>query len=420
MSTITQVAAHQILDSRGSPTVEVHLALDNGMVVTAPAPSGASIGKHEAEEKRDHQMASYMGLSVQQAIASVNQILAPALVGKDPLAQGELDQLMIGLDATPNKSKLGANAIIATSIAIAKAGATVSNLPIYQYIAKLSNNPKPLLCPTPMFNIINGGLHGTGNLDIQEFMIVPAHRLAYSQALEIGDEVYLNLKEVLVKKALLTSVGDEGGFTPTLFTNASALDLIFEAAKAAGYNMGQDAFIALDVAADQLKHGDKYFLKDSSETYSAQALINFYQNLIAKYQVLSIEDPFAEDDWAAWHELKATIGSGALIVGDDLTVTNPQRVQQAIAEDAISALIVKPNQIGTISEALQVVDIARQAGLTIIVSHRSGETEDTFIADFAVGVGADYFKGGAPARGERVAKYNRFIEIEAQLATKTA
>lgn len=364
-------------------------------------------------------MSSFMGLSVEKAIRSVNEVLAPALVGKDPLEQAQLDQIMISLDGTPNKSKLGANAIMAASIAVLKAGAAVANLPIYSYIAKLAGTPSPII-PTPMFNVINGGLHGTGNLDIQEFMVVPAHRLSYSKALEIGDEVYLSLKELLTKKSLLTSVGDEGGFTPTLFTNASAIDLIFEAAHNAGYKMGQDAFIALDIAANQLKRVDHYFLKDSSESYSASGLLNFYRNLIQRYQILSLEDPFAEDDWKAWQDLRTAVGSSVLVVGDDLTVTNPALVREAITKNAISGLIVKPNQIGTITETLEVVQIARDAKLTIITSHRSGETEDTFIADFAVGIGSDYFKGGAPARGERTAKYNRFLEIEAQIGTPAA
>jgi len=389
------------------------------MVVTGAAPSGASIGSKEAEEIRDHEMNSFLGLSVEKAISSVNQIIAPALVGKDPLQQTQLDQAMISLDGTPNKSKLGGNAIMAASIAILKAGAVARGLPIYSYVASLTNTATPRI-PTPMFNVINGGLHGTGNLDIQEFMVVPAHRLPYSKALEIGDEVYLNLKELLTKKSLLTSVGDEGGFTPTLYTNASAIDLIFEAARTAGYKTGQDVFIALDIAANQLRHGDRYFLKDSSESYSSSGLISFYRGMIDRYQILSLEDPFAEDDWSAWRDLLSTVGSAVLVVGDDLTVTNPALVKQAVLEKAISALIVKPNQIGTISETLEVVRIAREAKLTIIVSHRSGETEDTFIADFAVGVAADYFKGGAPARGERTAKYNRFLEIEAQLGIPSA
>ncbi|HET7713664.1 MAG TPA: enolase C-terminal domain-like protein, partial [Patescibacteria group bacterium] len=264
-----------------------------------------------------------------------------------------------------------------------------------------------------------GGLHGTGNLDIQEFMVVPARRLSYTDSLKMGDELYLNLKEILTKKSLFTSVGDEGGFTPTLYTNASALDLLLESARAASYRVGQDVFISLDVAANQLKHGDKYFLKDSSDPFSAEGMLSFYQNLVGRYNILSLEDPFSEDDWPSWRKLRELIGGSTLVVGDDLTVTNPSRVRQAIAERAISAVIVKPNQIGTVTEALQVVSIAKDNQITTIVSHRSGDTDDSFIADFAAGVGADYFKGGAPARGERVAKYNRFLEIEAQLAAKT-
>lgn len=416
---ISQLAAHQILDSRGNPTVEVHLALDSGAVVTAATPSGASIGKHEALELRDRNLSSFLGLSVEKAISSVNQVIAPALLGKDPTKQAELDKLMLSLDGTPDKSKLGGNALLATSAAICKAGAAASGLPLFAYVASLASNDKPLRSPTPMFNVINGGLHGTGNLDIQEFMVVPVRRLAYADALKMGDEVYLTLKGILTKRSLLTSVGDEGGFTPTLFTNASALDLVSEAIRTAGHSIGQDIFISLDVAATQLRHGDRYFIKDSSEPFSPDGLISFYQNLISKYSLLSLEDPFAEDDWESWRKLLEAVKGSTLIIGDDLTVTNPERVSKAIAEEAINGVIVKPNQIGTISETLEVVKIAKSRGLTIVVSHRSGETEDTFIADFAVGVGADYFKGGAPARGERVAKYNRFTEIEVQIGSKT-
>lgn len=416
---IAQLAAHQILDSRGIPTVEVHLSLDSGMVVTASAPSGASVGSHEAAEIRDHKLNSYLGLSVQTAISSVNNVLGPALSGKDPTKQRELDQTLIDLDGTPNKSKLGANAILATSVAICKAGAATLGQPLFSYISGLTQNPASAKLPTPMFNLINGGLHGTGNLDIQEFMVVPARRLSYTDSLKMGDELYLNLKEILTKKSLFTSVGDEGGFTPTLYTNASALDLLLESARAASYRVGQDVFISLDVAANQLKHGDKYFLKDSSDPFSAEGMLSFYQNLVGRYNILSLEDPFSEDDWPSWRKLRELIGGSTLVVGDDLTVTNPSRVRQAIAERAISAVIVKPNQIGTVTEALQVVSIAKDNQITTIVSHRSGDTDDSFIADFAAGVGADYFKGGAPARGERVAKYNRFLEIEAQLAAKT-
>lgn len=420
MPAITHLAAHQILDSRGTPTVEVHLALDNGVVVTASAPSGASVGTHEAVELRDHKLNSFLGLSVHTAIASVNEVLGPAISGKDPTQQKNLDQILIDLDGTPNKSKLGANAILATSVAICKAGATASAMPLFSYIADLLQKPISSHLPTPMFNLINGGLHGTGNLDIQEFMVVPARRLSYSQSLQIGDEIYLNLKEVLTKKSLFTSVGDEGGFTPTLFTNASALDLLLEAIRVSGYTAGNDVFISLDVAANQIKHGGKYFIKDSSEPFSPEGLLTYYQNLVGRYAILSLEDPFSEDDWESWAKLRELIGGSTIIIGDDLTVTDPVRVRQAIAEKSISGVIIKPNQIGTVTEALEVASIAKDSGITTVVSHRSGDTDDTFIADFAAGVGADYFKGGAPARGERVAKYNRFLEIEAQLAAKTS
>lgn len=415
---ISQVGAHQILDSRGYPTVEVHLALDSGAVVTAAAPAGASVGRHEAIEIRDREVQSFLGLSVSKAINSINQVLGPALIGKDPAKQGELDKIMVGLDGTPDKSKLGGNAIIATSEAVTKAGAVQSNKQLYTYISELSGF-KPAL-PTPMFNLINGGLHGSGNLEFQEFMVVPAKRVSYSKALEMGDEAYLNLKEILNKKGLLTAVGDEGGFAPNLFTNAAALDLLVEAIRLSGFKLGEDVFLALDVAATQLKHGDRYFIRDSSEPMSVDGLIGFYRSLISKYNILSLEDPLAEDDFKDWRKLKTELGGSVIIIGDDLTVTNPSRVQEAVADESISGVIIKPNQIGTISEALDVVKISREHNLTVVASHRSGETDDSFIADFAVGVGADYFKGGAPARGERIAKYNRLLEIEVQLAAQTS
>lgn len=416
--TIAQVSAHQILDSRGIPTVEVHLKLDNGIEVTASSPSGASIGKHEAVEIRDHNYGSYLGLSVLKAIKSVNEVIAPVLHGRDPTNQEEIDLSLIKLDGTADKSRLGGNAIMATSAAVTKAGAWSAGMPLFAYIAKLSQNPEPLAIPTPMFNLLNGGLHGTGNLDFQEFLLVPARRIAYTKALQMGDEVYLNLKDTLTKRALFTSVGDEGGFTPTLFTNVAALDLLIEAVRTANYSLGNDVFVALDVAANQLRHGDRYFIKDSTTPLSSEGLMTFFQNILDRYSILALEDPMAEDDRDGWKKITSLLGNKTLIISDDLTVTTPSRVTEAIADRAITAVMIKPNQIGTISEALKVSQITKEHQLTVIVSHRAGETDDTFIADFAVGIGADYFKGGAPARGERVAKYNRFLEIEVQIAAK--
>ena len=416
--TIAQVSAHQILDSRGIPTVEVHLKLDNGIEVTASSPSGASIGKHEAVEIRDHNYGSYLGLSVLKAIKSVNEVIAPVLHGRDPTNQEEIDLSLIKLDGTADKSRLGGNAIMATSAAVTKAGAWSAGMPLFAYIAKLSQNPEQLAIPTPMFNLLNGGLHGTGNLDFQEFLLVPARRIAYTKALQMGDEVYLNLKDTLTKRALFTSVGDEGGFTPTLFTNVAALDLLIEAVRTANYSLGNDVFVALDVAANQLRHGDRYFIKDSTTPLSSEGLMTFFQNILDRYSILALEDPMAEDDRDGWKKITSLLGNKTLIISDDLTVTTPSRVTEAIADRAITAVMIKPNQIGTISEALKVSQITKEHQLTVIVSHRAGETDDTFIADFAVGIGADYFKGGAPARGERVAKYNRFLEIEVQIAAK--
>jgi enolase len=416
---IKRLSAHQILDSRGQPTIEVRITLENGEIVSASAPSGASVGSHEAVELRDHDFSKFLGLSVDHAVANVNGPIASHLKGKSVSNQEDRDKDLLKLDGTDNKSKMGGNAIFATSAALAKAGAVAEDLPLFAYIAKLANYNHPLYMPTPMFNVINGGLHGTGNLDFQEFMVVPARRVPYTQALRMGAETYLHLKDVLKKRGLLISVGDEGGFTPTLYTNSSALDLLVEATRAAGFTMGQEMFIALDIAANQIRHGDRYFVKDSSNPMSTDNLINFYQGLVDRYQVLALEDPIDENDLSGWKKISQALSGKALIIADDLTVSDPHRVRQAIADQAITGVIIKLNEIGTITEAVEVAKIAKESNITSIVSHRAGETGDTFIADFAVGVGADYIKAGAPARGERVIKYNRLLEIE-ELLTSVA
>lgn len=414
---IKHLTAHQILDSRGQPTVEVRLTLDNDHIVSASAPSGASVGAHEAIELRDHDFAKFLGLSVDQAIANVNGPIANHFKGKDVTDQEKHDKQLIKMDGSKDKSKLGGNALIATSVALAKGGAATEDLPLFAYIAKLAENDKPLYLPTPQFNIINGGLHGTGNLDFQEFMVVPARRIPYSQALRMGAEVYLHLKDVLKKRGLLVSVGDEGGFTPTLYTNQSALDLLVEATRTAGFRMGQEMFISLDIAANQIRHGDRYFVKDSSNPMSTDDFIRFYQSIVDKYSILSLEDPMDENDLNGWKKISQALSGKALIVSDDLTVSDPDRVRQAISDNALTGVIIKPNQIGTVTEAIEVAKIAKENHITCLVSHRAGETTDTFIADFAVGVGADYLKAGAPARGERVIKYNRLLEIEELLTS---
>ena len=417
---IKHLSAHQILDSRGQPTIEVRLTLDNGDLVSASAPSGASIGAHEAVELRDHDFTKFLGLSVEMAIANVNGPIAKHLKGKSVAEQAARDKELLKLDGTEDKSKMGGNALIATSVAVAKAGAAAEDLPLFAYIAKLADYDHPLYMPTPMFNIINGGLHGTGNLDFQEFMVVPARRVPYTQALRMGSEVYLHLKDVLKKRGLLISVGDEGGFTPTLYTNSSALDLLVEATRAAGFSMGAEMFISLDVAANQIRHGDRYFVKDSSSPMSTDNLITFYQGLVDRYSILSLEDPMDENDLNGWKKLSQALSGKALITSDDLTVTDPQRVRQAIADQAITGVIIKPNQIGTVTETIEVAKIAKEHNITSVISHRAGETSDTFIADLAVGIGADYIKAGAPARGERVIKYNRLLEIEELLSSVAA
>jgi enolase len=414
---IKHLSGHQILDSRGQPTIEVRLTLDNDAIVSASAPSGASIGAHEAVELRDHDFSKFLGLSVEGAIANVNGPIQARLKGKSVTDQEERDKDLLKLDSTDNKSKIGGNAIYATSAAISKAGAVAEDLPLFAYIAKLAANEKPLYLPTPMFNVINGGLHGTGNLDFQEFMVVPARRVPYTQALKMGTEVYLHLKDVLKKRGLLISVGDEGGFTPTLYTNSSALDLLVEATRAAGFTMGQEMFIALDIAANQIRHGDRYFVKDSSNPLSTDNLINFYQGIVDRYQILALEDPMDENDLNGWKKISQALSGKALIIADDLTVSDPRRVRKAIADQAITGVIIKLNEIGTISEAIEVTKIAKDSNITCIISHRAGETSDTLIADFAAGTGADYIKAGAPARGERVIKYNRLLEIEELLSS---
>jgi enolase len=407
MSTIKNLTAREILDSRGTPTIEVDLELVDNSLGQAAVPSGASTGSHEALELRDGDPERYNGKGVLKAVANVEGEIAQRLIGRD-YDQATLDQELLALDGTENKSHLGANALLGVSLAFAKAQAQSQKQELYQ---SLGSSPK---MPIPMFNILNGGRHAD-SVDWQEFMVVPVGAPNFREALRLGDETYQALKKILGEKGLDTDVGDEGGFAPKLKTNTEALDLIVEAIKKAGYEPGRQIAIALDIAASEFKVGDNYELKKEGRTLTASELISWYEELVAKYPIISIEDGLAEDDWQNWQELTKRLGNKINLVGDDLFVTNPNRLHQGIDQKVANAIIIKPNQIGTLTETLTVIKIAQQAGYKIIVSHRSGETEDTTIADLAVGAGAEFIKSGAPARSERLAKYNRLLEIEEQL-----
>ncbi len=419
MAQITSVKAREILDSRGIPTVETTLTLDETPPVTASAPSGTSTGTYEAVEIRDEDPKRYQGRGVLQAVKNVDEIIAPKLIGKDPTHQTEIDQMMVDLDGTKNKSRIGANAILSVSVAVCKAGAQVYNMETYDYIkSKYRLAEDPLNIPTPIFNVINGGKHGAGNLDFQEFHVIPSTRMAFSKALQAGQEVYHTIETVLKKHGAIHSVGVEGGFAPNLYKNSDALELIVEAIRNTDFKYGEDVFLGLDVAASNFFKGGKYRIKDQKDPLTTKEFIDYYKALNEEYRLYSLEDPLNEDDWQAWRELSAELGSNTVIVGDDLLTSNRERTEKAIIEKACTAILAKPNQIGTISQTVEVITIAKQAGWQIIVSHRSGETNDDFIADFAVGIGAHYAKFGAPARGERVAKYNRLLRIEEQLSSR--
>lgn len=419
MSKISKILAREILDSRGNPTVETAIFLDNGLKVIASVPSGASTGHNEAVELRDGDKNRYHGMGVLNAIANVNQKIASEIVGMDPSKQQEIDKLLVEIDGTTDKSKLGANAILSVSLAVCKAAALDLKLPNYKYveeIAKLYNlNGSGLKVPTPTFNLINGGKHGAGNLEFQEFHVIPSSLRSYKEGLEIVEEVYQGVERVLIRHGAIHSVGDEGGFAPNLFTNLDALEVIVTAIKECGYELKRDVFLGLDVAASNFFKNGRYSIRDRTQPMETVDLIEFYRDLLNQYPLLMIEDPLYEDDWLGWTKLNTDISSTTTLVGDDLLCTNPERVKRAIQEKACGAVLIKPNQIGTISETLNVIKIARDASWKVIVSHRSGETNDDFIADFAVGVGADYTKFGAPARGERIAKYNRLLEIEDEI-----
>ena len=416
MAKIRAISAREILDSRGNPTIEATVWLDSGHTGLASVPSGASLGKNEAVELRDGDLSRFNGLGVLKAVANINELIGPKIKGLEASDQTKLDQLLIDLDGTPSKRNLGGNTILAVSTAVLKASAASFNLPVYQYLVKKYTLIKKVSqIPTPTFNIINGGKHGAGNLDFQEFHIVPSARFNFKDSLRIGDEIYKLLGKVLTNRQAIHSIGDEGGYAPNLFTNLDALEIIMETINQTSYSFAKDVFLGLDTASDFFYKNGHYQIKDRAQPFNREELIAYYETLQRQYRLFSLEDGLEEEDWEGWQQLTERLGGQTLIVGDDLLTTNLKRVKTAISKKACNAILVKPNQIGTISETIEVIKLCRSVGWKVIVSHRSGETNDTFIADFAVGVGADYTKFGAPARGERVAKYNRLLAIESQL-----
>lgn len=417
MTKITRVIAREILDSRATPTVEVSVLTDSGAFGTASVPSGASTGKNEDVELRDGDPSRFMGLGVLKAVNNVNTVIGPKLVGMEVGEQEKLDQFMIQLDGTPNESHLGANAILGVSIACLKASANSYKMPLFQYIGTRYRPGVQLSVPGPLFNLINGGKHGAGNLDFQEFHVIPSTRMPYSDALRAGTEIWLSLKQELIHRNAVHSVGDEGGFAPNLFTNADALELMALVIKNSTYRLGVDLYLGLDVAADEIVKNGTYNIKDSPKPLDRDGMIDLYKSLVKDYGLLGIEDGLDQDDWAGWTKLMQALPEGVMIVGDDLITTNAKRLQEAVDKKSCNAVIVKPNQIGTVTETIELMNLAEKNKITQIASHRSGETNDSFIADFAVGMGAHYAKFGAPDRGERVAKYNRLLEIETYLAS---
>ncbi|MDN5899366.1 MAG: phosphopyruvate hydratase [Brachybacterium sp.] len=406
---IDALHAREILDSRGNPTVEVEILLDDGTFARAAVPSGASTGAFEAVERRDGDTSRYLGKGVQDAVGAVVADIQPKILGMDVQEQRAIDAAMLELDGTKNKGTVGANAILGVSLAVARAAADSAGVPLYQYVG----GPNAHILPVPMMNILNGGSHADSNVDIQEFMIAPIGAETFSEAMRVGAEVYHALKAVLKERGLATGLGDEGGFAPNLESNRAALDLIVEAIGNAGYTAGKDVALALDVAASEFFEDGAYTFEGAKKT-SAE-LVEYYAELVDAYPLVSIEDPLDEDDWEGWKAMTARLGTKTQVVGDDLFVTNPERLGRGIAEGSANSLLVKVNQIGSLSETLDAVDLAHRAGFTAMMSHRSGETEDTTIADLAVATNCGQIKSGAPARGERIAKYNQLLRIEEEL-----
>jgi enolase len=412
-TTIRQIYARQILDSRGTPTVEVEVKLDDGTRSRAAIPSGASTGAHEAIELRDQDNAQYFGKGVARAVENVNTILRDALLGSDALDQEAIDARMVALDGTPNKAKLGANAILGVSLAVAKVAALAAGLPFYRYVG----GTHARLLPTPQMNVINGGAHADNPLDVQEFLILPVGASSFAEALRWGAEVFHSLKQVLRSRKMSTAVGDEGGFAPDLGTTASALDLILEAIQAAGYTPGDQIALGMDVAADGLFHEGRYHLKGEGLTLTTDEMIGYLSDLAGRYPLVSIEDGLSEDDWEGWQKLTTTLGGRLQLVGDDIFVTNPATIQRAIDNGVANSALIKLNQVGTLSETLQAIQVAKEAGYTTVISHRSGETVDPFIADLAVATNAGQIKTGSLSRSERIEKYNQLLRIEEELGS---
>lgn len=438
MAKIQSITAREILNAKGNPTVEATVLLDDGYWCIAACPSGTSAGTHEALELRDNDKNHFAGLGVIKAVTNIEKIIAPKLIGMEPYNQKEIDAVMIALDGTPNKSHLGANAILTVSMAVAKAAAISSHKALYSHLHeqytviaiearqsltpsdKIATSSLPprndvLKVPTPIFNVLNGGLHGSGSLDFQEFILVPDKKQTYSQSLNMGFGIYHALKQLLHQNKYSTLVGDEGGFEPALTSNYNGLDFLVEAIDASGYIFGEDVYLGLDAAANSFFKDQKYHIKDKKHPLTAEDLISYYKDLVGEFHIKYLEDLLSEDDWSDWYLATKALGNMSMIVGDDLTVTNPTRLQKAIEQKAMNSILIKPNQIGTVTEAMEVTAMAQNAGFRTIVSHRSGETNDDFIADFGVAVNADYVKFGAPARGERIAKYNRLLKIESEL-----
>ena len=417
MTMIFDVRAREILDSRGNPTVEVEVALECGVVGRAAVPSGASTGQFEAVELRDGDKSRYLGKGVENAVRNVNEKIGPEIIGMNATDQVAIDELMIKLDGTPNKSNLGANAILGVSLAVAKAAAEACGLPLYAYIG--GANAKEL--PVPMMNILNGGKHADNTVDIQEFMIMPVGAKSFREALRMGAEVFHALKKVLGDKGYSTAVGDEGGFAPNLTTNEEAIQVILEAVEKAGYKPGEDIVIAMDVAATEMFQEDGlYHFEGEGVTRNTDEMIAYYKDLVNKYPIVSIEDALSEEEWDGWKKLTDALGKKVQLVGDDLFVTNTERLKRGIDMDVANSILIKVNQIGTLTETLDAIEMAKRAGYTAVVSHRSGETEDTTIADIAVATNAGQIKTGAPSRTDRVAKYNQLLRIEEALGENVA
>ncbi len=414
---IIQISAREILDSRGNPTVAAKVVLAGGAVGRTMVPSGASTGTHEALELRDDDPSRYLGKGVLKAVAHVNTIIAPKLIGTDALEQKAVDEILLKLDGTPAKTKLGANAILSVSMAAAAAAAEATGLPLYAYLRKKA----AYSLPVPLINILNGGAHADNSLDLQEFMIAPAGLPTFAEAIRAAAEVFHNLKKILKKKGYGTSVGDEGGFAPNLKSNEEALDYLVESIQKAGYTPGKQIYLALDPAATEFFDSGRYvFKKSSGVVKTSSEMIEFYAGLIQKYPIISIEDGLAEDDWTGWKDMTATLGAKIQLVGDDLFVTNLDRFKRGVGEKITNAILIKLNQIGSLSETIEVVDYAHAHDFAAVISHRSGETEDTFIADLCVALGTGQIKTGSVCRSERIAKYNRLLEIEDELGAKAA